>query len=205
MTADTLQATSEPGTVSPPGRIDRDAARTAVEAFLDAMGVDRNAPGLERTSERVVEMMAELLTPPSFDVTTFPNDAGYDEMVLVSDIAFTSLCEHHLLPFRGVAHVAYVPGSRIVGLSKMARLVEATARRPQVQERMTSEIADWLHENLRPRGVGVVLEAEHLCMAIRGVRSPKARTITSALLGRLRDDPATRQEFLSLAHATTRR
>lgn len=139
---------------------------------------------------------------PSRSGPDLPHDAGYDELVLVSDIAFTSLCEHHLLPFRGVAPVGYVPGERIVGLSKLARLVHAFARRPQVQERMTAQIADWLRDNLDPRGVGVVLEAEHLCMSIRGVQAAGARPVTSTLYGLLRERPAARQEFLQLARTT---
>jgi GTP cyclohydrolase I len=133
--------------------------------------------------------------------TTFPNDGGYDEMVVVSDIAFSSLCEHHLLPFVGVAHVGYLPGERIVGLSKLPRVVESCARRLHVQERLTMQVADWLERELRPRGVGVVLEATHLCMSLRGVRQPGARTRTSALRGLVRDDPRTRQEFLELIGA----
>jgi GTP cyclohydrolase IA len=116
----------------------------------------------------------------------------------VSDIAFSSLCEHHLLPFVGVAHVAYLPGERIVGLSKLPRVVEHWARRPQVQERLTAEVADWLEDELRPRGVGVVIEATHMCMSLRGVRQPGATTTTSAVRGRLREDPRTRQEFFEL-------
>lgn len=123
-------------------------------------------------------------------------------MVLVSDIPVVSLCEHHLLPFRGVAHVGYVPDDRIVGLSKLARLVEAFARRPQVQERLTAQVADWLQSHLAPKGVGVVVEAEHLCMSMRGVRAAGARTVTSSLYGLLRDDPSSRQEFLGLARTT---
>jgi GTP cyclohydrolase IA len=127
----------------------------------------------------------------------FPNE-GYDELVLVRDISFQTLCMHHLLPFHGVAHVAYLPGERIIGLSKLARVVEFFARDLQLQERMTVQIADWLEEELAPRGVGVVLSAEHMCMTIRGVRKPGARTITSALRGSLRSDARTRQEFFSL-------
>lgn len=182
--------------------IDTERATTAVADLLDALGLDTNSEGLVRTPGRVAGMLAELLTPEPFRPTTFPNDAGYDELVLVSDIAFTSLCEHHLLPFRGVAHVGYVPGERIVGLSKLARLVHAFARRPQVQERMTAQIAEWLRDNLDPRGVGVVLEAEHLCMSIRGVQAAGARTVTSTLYGLLRERPAARQEFLQLARTT---
>lgn len=182
--------------------IDRDAATRAVTDLLDALGLDRREAGLADTPRRVADMFAELLTPEPFRPTTFPNDAGYDELVLVSDIRFTSLCEHHLLPFRGVAHVGYLPDDRIVGLSKLARLVHAVARRPQVQERMTAQIADWLRDHLNPRGVGVVIEAEHLCMSIRGVRAEGARTVTSTLYGLLRDRPAARQEFLQLTRGT---
>jgi GTP cyclohydrolase I len=141
-----------------------------------------------------------MLTPRPFDARTFPNDEGYDELVLSRDIPFQSLCEHHLLPFVGLAHVAYLPGERILGLSKLARVVEMFARRLQVQERLTQQIANWLVDELGPRGVGVVMEAEHMCMSVRGVRAPGAKTVTSALRGTLRDDARTRQEFLSLAH-----
>jgi GTP cyclohydrolase I len=142
---------------------------------------------------------AELLTARPFRATTFPNDEGYDELVLARDIPFQSLCEHHLLPFHGVAHVGYLPGARIIGLSKLARVIELYARRLQVQERLTTQIAGWLCDELAPKGVGVVLEAEHLCMSLRGVQKSGARTITSALHGVVRDDPRTRQEFLALA------
>lgn len=182
--------------------IDLDAATRAVTDLLDALGLDRREPGLADTPGRVAGMFAELLTPEPFRPTTFPNDAGYDELVLLSDIRFTSLCEHHLLPFRGVAHVGYLPGDRIVGLSKLARVVHAVARRPQVQERMTAQIANWLRDHLDPRGVGVVVEAEHLCMSIRGVQAEGARTVTSTLYGLLRDRPAARQEFLQLTRRT---
>lgn len=180
--------------------IDGPRATAAVADLLDALGLDTSSEGLADTPRRVAAMFAELLTPAPFRATTFSNDAGYDELVLVSGIAFTSLCEHHLLPFRGVAHIGYLPGGRIVGLSKLARLVEAFARRPQVQERLAAQIADWMRDHLEPRGVGVVLEAEHLCMSIRGVRAAGTRTVTSSLYGLLRDSPAARQEFLQLAH-----
>jgi GTP cyclohydrolase I len=143
--------------------------------------------------------LAELLTPEPFEATTFPNDDGDDELVVARAIPFHSLCEHHLLPFHGVAHVAYLPGERILGLSKLGRVVDLFARRLQVQERMTVQVADWLAEHVAPRGIGVVLEAEHLCMSLRGVRKTGARTVTSALRGAIRDDPRTRQEFLALA------
>jgi len=153
---------------------------------------------LAHTPARVAASYAELLGPREFDLTTFPNDEGYDELVVARDIAFASLCEHHLLPFVGVAHVAYMPGDRILGLSKLARVVELFARRLQVQERLTKQVATWLQDNVQPKGVGVVLEAEHMCMSIRGVRATGAKTVTSALYGSIRNDPRTRQEFLSL-------
>ena len=145
------------------------------------------------------------LVPPSpFTATTFPNDGGYDQLVVARDIPFHSLCEHHLLPFVGIAHVAYLPGERIVGLSKLARVVEWFARSLQVQERLTTQVADWLERELAPQGVGVVLEAEHLCMSLRGVQKPGATTVTSALHGAIRDDPRTRQEFLALTQRSSR-
>ena len=144
-------------------------------------------------------MYAELLSPAPFNPTTFPNDGDYDELVVAREIPFHSLCEHHLLPFVGVAHVAYLPGERILGLSKLARVVEYFARSLQVQERLTTQVADWLEHELQPKGVGVVLEAEHLCMSLRGVQKHGATTVTSALRGLVRDDARTRQEFLALA------
>jgi len=153
--------------------------------------------GLSETPRRMAAAYAELLTPQPFRPTTFPND-GYDELVLVRSIPFHSLCMHHLLPFHGVAHIGYLPGERILGLSKFARVVELFARDLQVQERMTKQIANWLQQRLAPKGVGVVLEAEHLCMSLRGVQKFGAKTATSALHGLVRDDPRTRQEFLAL-------
>ena len=152
----------------------------------------------------MVDAYLELLTPHPFRATTFPNEDDYDELVLVREIPFHSLCMHHMLPFHGLAHVAYLPGERIVGLSKLARVVEMFARDLQVQERLTTQIADWIEEELRPKGVGVVLEAEHLCMSLRGVQKFGATTVTSALLGQVRDDPRTRQEFLSLTRRSER-
>jgi GTP cyclohydrolase I len=146
----------------------------------------------------------ELLTPEPFNMTTFPNDEGYDELVVVRDIRFQSLCMHHVLPFYGVAHVAYLPADRILGLSKLARVVDLFARDLQLQERLTIQIAGWLQQQLQPKGVGVVLEAEHLCMSLRGVQKPGAKTVTSALQGLVRDDPRTREEFLSLTGGRTR-
>jgi len=178
--------------------VDVAAATAAARDLLTALGADLDAPGLAETPTRLAAAYSELLTPRPFKLTTFPNDEGYDELVLARGIPFSSLCEHHVLPFVGVAHVGYIPGDRILGLSKLARIVELFARRLQVQERMTVQIADWLQEQLQPKGVGVVLEAEHLCMSIRGVRLPGSRTTTSAVHGLLRDDGRSRQEFFAL-------
>jgi GTP cyclohydrolase I len=180
-------------------RIDLPAAERAARDLLSALGEDVQRAGLKDTPRRVAAAFAELLTPQHFELTTFPNEERYDELVLVRDIPFHSLCEHHLLPFHGVAHVAYLPDERILGISKLARVVDLFARGLQVQERLTVQVAGWLDQQLSPKGVGVVLEAEHLCMTLRGVQKPGTRTVTSALHGLLRDDARTRQEFL--AHA----
>jgi GTP cyclohydrolase I len=145
----------------------------------------------------MAQAYAEMLTPRDFQLTTFTNDEAYDELVVVKDIPVQSICEHHLLPFTGVAHVGYLPGDRILGLSKFARVVEMFARRPQVQERLTQQVARWLDEQLAPKGVGVVIDAEHSCMSLRGVRASGAITRTSALAGVLRQSPASRAEFLA--------
>jgi GTP cyclohydrolase IA len=179
-------------------RIDRAAAERAAADLLTALGVDLTSESVADTPRRIAAMYGELLTPQPFNPTTFPNDGGYDELVVATDIPFHSFCEHHLLPFTGVAHVGYLPGERILGLSKLARVVDLFARDLQVQERLTTQVANWLDEHLQPKGVGVVLEAEHLCMSLRGVQKPGARTVTSALHGLVRDDPRTRQEFLAL-------
>jgi GTP cyclohydrolase I len=181
-----------------PSPIDLPRARAAVSELLAALGVDVESDGLADTPRRVAAAYAELHTPKPFNATTFPTDEGYDELVVARDIPFHSLCEHHLLPFSGVAHVAYLPGDRILGLSKLARVVELYARRLQVQERLTMQVARWIEAELRPRGVGVVMEAEHLCMTVRGVQKPGTTTVTSALLGMVRDDTRTRTEFLTL-------
>ncbi|PFG40890.1 GTP cyclohydrolase I [Georgenia soli] len=183
------------------GRIDLARARSAVADLLGALGRDTRSEHLADTPRRVADALAEMLTPRPFEMTTFPNDEGYDELVLVRDVPFHSLCEHHLLPFHGVAHLAYLPGERIVGLSKLARVLEHFSRDLQVQERLTQQVADLLQERLRPRGVGVVLEAEHLCMSLRGVAVTGSRTVTSALRGTLREDPRSRAEFLALVGA----
>jgi GTP cyclohydrolase I len=185
----------------PPAVRDLDAAERAARDFLHALGVELDRDGLVETPRRMAHAYAELLTPREFDLTTFANEDGYDELVLVRDIPVASVCEHHLLPFLGRAHVGYLPADRILGLSKLARLVELHARGPQVQERLTKQIADWLDSRLHPRGVGVVIEAEHMCMTLRGVQAVGARTVTSTLLGALREDARSRSEFLNLVHA----
>src|ERR687895_2935088 len=179
--------------------VDLESAERAARELLAALGADLNSPGLRDTPRRMAAAYGELLTPEPFSLTSFPNDEGYDELVVVRDIPFQSLCMHHLLPFHGLAHIGYLPAERLVGLSKLARVVEFFARNLQLQERLTTEIADCLRTKLEPKGVGVVLEAEHLCMSLRGAEVCGARTVTSALLGVVRDDPRTREEFLSLA------
>lgn len=180
------------------GDIDLVAARRAVADLLVALGRDPGTEHLADTPKRVADAYAEMLTPRQFNLTTFPNEEGYDELVLARDIPVQSLCRHHMLPFHGVAHVGYLPGERILGLSKLARVVELFARDFQVQERLTKQVADWLQEHLSPMGVGVVVEAEHMCMSLRGVRAVGSRTVTSALKGTLREDARSRQEFFAL-------
>jgi GTP cyclohydrolase I len=181
------------------GRVNLGAAERAAGDLLRALGAKVDSEHLRETPRRVAQAYAELLTPRAFNATTFPNDDGYDELVIVRDIPFQSLCAHHLLPFYGTAHLAYLPGDRIIGLSKLGRIVDFFARDLQTQERVTAQVADWLDRRLNPRGVGVIVEAEHLCMSLRGVQKPGALTVTSALRGVVKDDPRTRQEFLSLA------
>src|SRR3954462_5340621 len=186
------------------GRVDLEAAERAARDLIEALGGDLDGEGLRDTPRRGAAAYAELLEPEPFDMTTFPNDEGYDELVVVRDIPFHSLCMHHLLPFHGTAAVAYIPDERIIGLSKLARVVEMFARDLQVQERLTTQVAGWLQEQLRPKGVGVVIEAEHMCMSLRGVQKQGARTVTSALHGLVREDPRTRAEFLALAGSARR-
>jgi GTP cyclohydrolase IA len=182
--------------------IDLPAAQRAVADLLTALGRDPQSAHLADTPRRVANAYAEMLTPREFELTTFPNDEGYDELVLAKDIPVQSLCEHHLLPFQGVAHVGYLPGDRILGLSKLARVVELFARDFQVQERLTKQVADWLQDHLDPKGVGVVIEAEHQCMSLRGVRAAGSRTVTSSLQDVLRNNPSSRQEFFALTGLT---
>ncbi len=180
------------------GAVDVAAAERAVADLLRALGRDPDGPHLAETPRRVAAAYAELLTAPQFHLTTFPNDEGYNELVLATAIPVQSLCEHHLLPFAGVAHIGYLPGDRILGLSKLVRVLDLFARDLQVQERLTQQVADWLRDNLAPRGVGVVIQAEHHCMSLRGVRARGTRTTTSALHGLLREDARSRQEFFAL-------
>src|SRR4051812_31494907 len=186
-----------------PREIDRPRAQRAARELLLALGADVESPGLRDTPRRMADAYAELLTPHPFRATTFPNDDGYDELIVARAIPFHSLCMHHLLPFHGVAHVGYLPGERIIGLSKLGRVVELFARDLQIQERLTPQIAGWLERELEPQGVGVVLEAEHMCMSLRGVQKLGAKTVTSALHGLARDDARPRQEFLALATRTS--
>src|SRR4029453_10569245 len=187
--------------VRPSRRVDLAAAEQAATAFLVALGVDLDTESLAATPARMARAYAEMFSPRPFDLTTFPNDAGYDELIIARSIPVQSVCEHHLLPFVGVAHVGYLPGGRILGLSKLAGVVELFPRRPQVQERLTQQIADWLQDQLAPRGVGVVVAAEHLCMTVRGVRASGAKTVPPPLHGQLRSDAASRAEFFALIAA----
>jgi GTP cyclohydrolase I len=177
--------------------------KALVEQLLAELGEDPRREGLLKTPERVESMLRFLTSGYDLDVKEVLNDAvfteeGYDEMVLVKDIDFYSLCEHHLLPFFGKAHVAYLPDRKILGLSKLARLVDMFSHRLQVQERLTTQVAQALHEALSPRGVGVVIEGVHLCMLMRGVEKQNSKAVTSAMLGAFRDCPMTRAEFVEL-------
>ena len=185
----------------PPLKVDHARLRSAVREILSAIGEDPDREGLLDTPDRVARMYAEIFAglrtdPAVYLQKTFTQK--HDEMVLVKDIEFASCCEHHLLPFFGKAHIAYLPNGQVVGLSKLARVVDAVARRPQVQERMTEDVADLLDRHLKPRGVAVIVEASHSCMTIRGVRKPAAMTITSSMRGGFLDNPATRAELMSL-------
>ncbi|MBY9074855.1 GTP cyclohydrolase I [Nocardioides sp. WL0053] len=178
--------------------VDLALAEKAAADLLAALGQPVDGPDMAETPRRMAHAYAEMLTAGAFDFTTFANSEGYDELVLVEDIPVRSVCEHHMLPFVGVAHVGYLPAERILGLSKFARVVDHFSHRAQTQERLTKQIAEHLERQLAPRGVGVVIEAQHTCMSLRGVRAVGARTVTSALFGALRDNPSSRAEFLSL-------
>jgi len=183
------------------GPIDLERIRKAVIEILVAIGEDPEREGLKHTPERVAEMYQEILCGLRNDpaeVLQVGFEENHQEMVLLKNIPFYSICEHHLLPFHGKAHIGYIPSGRVVGISKLARVVEILARRPQLQERLTSQIADCIMENVKPRGVGVVIEAEHLCMTMRGIRKPGSLVITSANRGIFLSRQETRAEFLSL-------
>jgi GTP cyclohydrolase IA len=186
-----------------PGIDDRDmlAAEEAAGRFLESLGAELGF-NAGSTPGRMARAYAQLLTPRQFDLTTFPNEEDYNQLVLLRGVPFASVCEHHVLPFIGTADVGYLPGERIIGLSKLARVVELFSRRLQVQERMTQQVADWVAQTLRPKGVGVVVRAEHLCMRLRGVQADGTSTVTSALHGLLLDDPRARDEFMALTRTT---
>lgn len=179
------------------------AAEHAAAQLLTALGLDLADENISETPRRMARALLEMTQPEEFELTTFPNDEAYDELVLVQDIPVHSLCEHHMLPFTGVAHIGYLPGGRILGLSKFARMVDFHARQPQTQERLTKHIADHLSRELNPKGVGVVIEAEHTCMSLRGAKAPGTHTVTSTLFGQLRNDARSRAEFLALARRTS--
>lgn len=178
--------------------IDKDKIMQGVKLLLEGIGEDINKEGLKETPERVAKMWEEFEKERNFDFKLFEEYSNYSEMIIVKDITFYSICEHHLLPFFGKAHVAYIPNKKICGLSKLVRTVKAVALKPQVQERLTEEIANIVQKELEPMGVGVVIEAEHLCMSMRGVRSPKHCTITSSLKGNFLSDIRTKEEFFKL-------
>jgi GTP cyclohydrolase IA len=189
----------------PPTSIDLDAIEDAIGSILKAIGEDPGRDGLVRTPRRVADMYAELfsgLHKDPADELEVVFEANHDEMIMVKDIPLGSLCEHHLIPFIGSAHVAYIPNEsgQITGLAKLARLVDVLSKRPQVQERLTTQIADTIEKSLNPRGVLVVIEAEHLCMSMRGVRKPGSKTVTSSVRGMFRRNEATRAEAMGLIH-----
>ncbi len=186
---------------NPGNPVDRERIQRAVREMIEAIGEDPDREGLRDTPRRIADMYAEIFSGVGRDpakVLSVTFDENHQEMVILRDIPFYSMCEHHFLPFHGVAHVGYIPRGRILGISKIARLVELLARRPQLQERLTGQIADTLMAAIRPSGVAVVLEAEHLCMTMRGIKKPGSTVVTSATRGSFRDRAATRQEFLSL-------
>lgn len=187
---------------------DRQRIERAVREIIEAIGEDPQREGLRDTPRRIADMYAEIFSGIRRDpgqVLTVTFEENHQEMVILKDIPFYSTCEHHFLPFHGLAHVGYIPRGRVVGISKIARVVEILARRPQLQERLTAQVADALMDNLRPQGVAVVVEAEHLCMTMRGIRKPGTTIVTSANRGLFRDRAVTREEFLSLIHTGQRR
>ena len=193
-----------PRITHPRQEIDPVAAEQAAADLLTALGLDLTAENLAETPRRMALALIEMTSGSDFELTTFPNDEEYDELVLVRDIPVQSVCEHHVLPFVGLAQIGYLPGDRILGLSKFARMVDLHARRPQTQERLTKRIADHLQGELHPRGVGVVIEAEHLCMMMRGVQKQNSSTTASSMLGVFKDNQNTRSEFLNLVQNRSR-
>jgi GTP cyclohydrolase I len=181
--------------------VDKERIQRAVREIIAAVGEDASRDGLQETPRRIADMYEEIFAglrtdPYQFLGVTF--DEAYSEMVVLKDIPFYSMCEHHFAPFHGVAHVAYIPSGRVVGLSKLARVVEAYARRPQVQERLTAQIADTIMEGLQPKGAAVVIQAEHTCLTMRGIKKPGAKMVTSAVRGLFKDHPPTRAEFQAI-------
>jgi GTP cyclohydrolase IA len=194
--------------IYPEHPVDHERIKRAVREIIEAIGEDPDREGLRDTPRRIADMYAEIFSgvdcdPSSVLSVTF--EENHQEMVILRDIPFYSMCEHHFLPFHGVAHVGYIPRGRILGISKIARVVEMLARRPQLQERLTGQIADALMNAIQPHGVGVVVEAEHLCMTMRGVKKPGTRIVTSANRGIFRDRPVTRDEFMSLIRSESHR
>lgn len=182
--------------------IDKEKIQAAIRLFIEGIGEDPNREGLQETPERVAEMCEEIFVgigQDSHSVIKVLKSEKYDEIVLLKDIPFYSMCEHHLLPFSGVSHVAYIPqGNRVTGISKLARVVNIEARRPQVQERLTTDIAESIMKALKPKGVLVIIEAEHLCMTMRGIKKPGTKVLTSVVRGIFRDNPSTRAEVMAL-------
>ena len=193
--------------MSPNPNLDRDRLKAAVLEMLKAVGEDPERDGLRDTPRRITDMYAEIFAGMAFDPAEYLKvtfEVAHDEMVILRNIPFYSMCEHHFLPFHGEAHVGYIPDGRIVGISKLARVVEGFARRPQIQEQLTTQVAEAIMETLAPDGVAVVIEAEHLCMTMRGVQKPGSRMVTSAMRGQFRQLSVTRAEFLSLVHGRVR-
>ncbi len=185
-------------------KINKQDIKAAVEKILLAIGEDVDRDGLIDTPKRISEMYAEIFEGLNIDPTSYLNvdfEVAHDEMVILRDIPFYSMCEHHFLPFHGEAHVGYIPDGRVVGISKLARVVEGFARRPQLQERLTSQVAETIMKSVKPDGVAVVIEAEHLCMTMRGVRKPGSRMVTSAMRGQFKKSNVTRSEFLALVQS----
>lgn len=182
--------------------LDKEKLKQSIRLFLEAIGEDPDREGLKDTPDRIARLWEEFKSNETFNMTVFEDIGTYDEMVVVRDIQFYSLCEHHLLPFFGKAHIAYIPDGKVCGLSKLVRVVNKFAYRPQVQERLTAEIAEFLEKELKPKGIAVVLSAEHLCMSMRGVKNPSSYTVTSKLTGIFKENEKTRNEFLNLINSS---